>query len=98
MTTTLPLPPLVGTRKRARTLVESLPPDLESKIVVVDCRDLMAATESFADELITRVLVDRRAAQMHFVNVSDLEFANWADERARFHHVSDRVKIDRRPS
>lgn len=95
--TTLPLPPLVGTRKRARTLAEQLPKEVKGAVVIVDCSDLMAATESFADELITELLVHRGAAEVRFANVSDLEFANWVDERAEFHQMGGRVKVDRKP-
>lgn len=95
--TTLPLPPLVGTRKRAQTLVDALG-DVEGIDVVVDCRKLVAATESFADELVTVILVRGKASEMHVVNVSDLDFANWVDDRAAVHEVAERVKVDRRPS
>ena len=94
--TTLPLPPMVGSRKRAHVLADSLG-GLQGKRVVVDCRDLIAATESFADELITEILIKRDAAEMHFINVSDLDFANWVDEHARIHDVGQRVKVDRKP-
>ena len=94
--TTLALPPMVGSRRRAHVLAEKLG-GLQGVRVVVDCRDLIAATESFADELISEILVARGASEMHFINVSDLEFANWVDEHAKVHGVSTRVKVDRKP-
>ncbi|MFF0816661.1 hypothetical protein ACFYVR_16140 [Rhodococcus sp. NPDC003318] len=93
--TTLPLPPLVGTRKRAHTLADLLPGDLAGLEVTVDCRELVAATESFADELITVVVVERNAKKMYFKNVGDFDFANWVDARAAAHKVSGRVSVDR---
>lgn len=96
MTTTLPLPPLVGSRKRAHVLANSVGP-LHGKIVIVDCRDLVAATESFADELLVQILLEQGAQEVHFINVSDLEFANWIDQHMRIHKVELRVKVDRKP-
>ncbi|OFV77031.1 hypothetical protein [Rhodococcus erythropolis] len=96
MVEALPLPPLAGTRKRAQGLLEQLPPDLSGSTVVVDCRGLVAATLSFADELIQGVLVDRKAKEMRFTNVADLKFALWVDQRADFHGVSKQVKVDRK--
>lgn len=93
----LPLPPLAGTRKRAQELLSGLPPRLEGSIVTVDCRGLVAATQSFADELIKVVLVDRDASEMRFTNVDDMKFAQWVDDRAAFHGMTKRVKVDRRP-
>lgn len=94
---TLGLPPLVGTRTRAQALASQLPSDLSDCEVVVDVRDLLAATESFTDELIRQVMKVRHAKKMSFVNVSDLDFANWIDERAKVHGVAERITVDRRP-
>jgi hypothetical protein len=90
------LPPLAGTRKRAQELLSALPDKLVGCTIVVDCRGLVAATQSFADELLQGVLVERNATEMRFTNVDDLKFARWIDERADFHGVSERVKVDRR--
>lgn len=94
---TLPLPPLVGTRRRAQALVHDLPGDLHGAAVVIDCRELVAATESFADELIDLLVLQRGAQRLDFVNVTDSEFANWVDERAAAQGVEDRVTVDRCP-
>lgn len=93
---TLPLPALAGTRRRAQSLLSNLPTDLSSATVVIDCRGLVAATESFADEMISELLVERRAQLLKFVNVSDLAFAKWVDDRALFHGVQSKVAVDRR--
>lgn len=92
----LPLPPLAGTRKRAQDLLAQLPENLSEAVVVFDCRGLVAATRSFADELVNGVLVQRNAHELRFVNVDDLTFARWVDESASAHGVSDRYKVDRR--
>lgn len=92
----LPLPPLAGTRKRAQDLLSQLPDDLRGIDVVFDCRGLVASTRSFADELVSGVLVQRNAHELRFVNVDDLEFARWVDESAAARKVSDRYKVDRR--
>lgn len=94
--TTIPVPAVAGSRKRAQGLAEPLRSNLSGETIVVDCRNIIAATESFADELLHE-LAGRNPAKIHFANVSDLEFARWIDERAAFHGVSNIVLVDRRP-
>lgn len=94
MTATLPLPPLVGTRHRAQALVAQIPDELAGATVIVDGRNLLAATESFADELVQIVVVDRGADMMIVRNVTDPEFAAWIRARAKEHGVADRVRVE----
>lgn len=94
MTTTLELPSLTGSRRRARYLVDQAGDDhsLRGASVILDCRQLVAGTESFVDELIKIVLVDRGAEHLTVDN-ADGDFAGWVCAAARDHGVSDRVTI-----
>jgi hypothetical protein len=96
MTATLPLPPLVGTRHRAQALAAKIPDDLTGATVIVDGRNLLAATESFADELVRILVVERHAAMMTVRNITDADFAGWVLERAKTHGVADRVHVEYR--
>lgn len=93
--TTLPLPPLVGTRNRARALTSTLPSDLGTSKVTVDGTNLLAATASFVDELIKQIVINRDAEHLTVVNVSDLEIAEWIHDRAEANGVGDRVTVQR---
>ena len=90
------LPPLVGTRRRARALLDELPAQLEHVTVYVDCRELLAGSESFADELILELLVERRADAVVATSVG-LEFAGYLEKVAGEHGVSPRLVLDRVP-
>lgn len=94
--TTLPLPALVGTRNRARALVEDLPADLSQAEVIVDGTDLLASTVSFADELLKQLLGVRRAGRVTIANVSDEEFVTRILERAEANGYSERVAVRKR--
>lgn len=87
------LPPLVGTRSRARALAEPLPDSLAGSEIVVDGTNLMAATISFADELIKQLLVQRDAARMVLVNISDEEFGGWMATQAAANNVDERLTV-----
>lgn|SRR5689334_4133312 len=94
MTQTLELPQLSGGRARVAALVESakLAANLRGAKVVVDCRQLRAGTESFADELVRTVLVDRQAEHLQIINVSG-DFIGYLDAAGKTHGVSDRMTI-----
>lgn len=72
MTQMLNLPQLSGGRARVTAIVEEagLPTDLRGTTIVVDCRQLVAGTASFADELVKIVLADRHADELEVINVS----------------------------
>jgi hypothetical protein len=85
------VPQLSGGRERARALVEGLGQRMAGAIIVVDFRRMVAGTPSFADELVTRVLVDGGAAALRAVHVSR-EFREWLLEAARDHGVAERLQ------
>ena len=61
---TLIAPKLVSSRDQARELTASLPSDLSSTVVMVDCTALQASTPSFVDELVKAVLTDRHGDRL----------------------------------
>ena len=94
MTSVLPpieVPQLSGGRERARALVEGLGQRMAGAVIVVDFRRMVAGTPSFADELVTRVLVDGGAAALRAVHVSR-EFGEYLLEAARDHGVAERLQ------
>ncbi len=91
--TTLEAPSLAGSRARAQELLADLPLDLANSDVILDCHGLLAATVSFADELVQEVLVIRNAQGLHAVRVTDQEFADYLTRRARVHGVADRLTV-----
>ena len=96
MTVTSVLPPievpqLSGGRERARALVDGLWHRMTGATIVVDFRRMVAGTPSFADELVTRVLVDGGAAALRAEHVSR-EFAQYLLEAARDHGVAERLQ------
>ncbi|GAB09931.1 hypothetical protein GOARA_048_01330 [Gordonia araii NBRC 100433] len=90
---TLEAPSLAGSRDRAQELLAELPSDLSNSEVILDCHGLLAATVSFADELVQEVLVRRKAQALHAVRVTDQEFADYLVRRADVHGVSDRLTV-----
>ena len=97
MTVTAVLPPievpqLSGGRERARALVQALGHRMTGATVVVDFRRMVAGTPSFADELITCVLVAGGAAVLRVEQVTR-EFAEYLLEAARDHGVAERLQI-----
>lgn len=95
MSTVLDAPPLAGSRESVRRLLDdNLPDDLAGTTVVVDFGDLLAATVSFADELVRQILVVRNAALLHATAVGDEEFANYLRSRAAHNQVADRLQIN----
>lgn len=91
--TTVDAPTLAGSRSRAREVVAQLPADLTGVEVVLNCRGLMAAAASFADEIVTQILVDRHAESLRVVDVSDDEFVAYLQARAADHGVLGRLHL-----
>lgn len=91
MTTSFDAPMLAGTRARARQLVADLPETLTGTVVRLQCGSMMAATPSFADEIILQVLVNRRADVLEVSQVSDPEFFGYLRDQAAAHGVADRL-------
>ena len=83
------LPPLAGTRSRAVKLINDLPDDLDR--VIVDCRNLIACTGSFVDELMYQILTVYKAKQLRIICLSDPEFRVFLDRQAAAHGLTERV-------
>lgn len=94
MTATLEMPQLSGGRKRAIAMIAAanIPTDLTGAEVSVDCRQLRAGTESFADELVRTVLVDRNAERLRADNVTE-KFSAYLIAAAEFYAVRDRLDV-----
>ncbi|RYF60298.1 MAG: hypothetical protein EOO27_06300 [Comamonadaceae bacterium] len=88
---TVYIPPLAGMRARAKAVMQDVSMDPET--VTVNCRDLVACTGSFVDELIRQVFTVRHAKSLRVVQVSDKDFIRFLDRQARAHGVSDRVTV-----
>ena len=90
--TRLDLPRLAGRREEVTALIaeQRVPPSLDGEVLVALCGALVGASESFADELVRQVLVERRAAELALVGVSD-EFATSVGEAAVRYGVARRV-------
>lgn len=88
------LPPLLGTRERARNLVQAIPTDPGE--VTVDCRGLIAATDSAADELVLQLTFWVRATKV-WVRLADKEFFHQVLDSADRRGVRDKVWITGRP-
>lgn len=73
MTYVLPLPPLVGTRKRAEALCVEIPDDANT--VRIDVRQLVAYTDTFADELVQQITIERRSKLRMYEHPDDLSQA-----------------------
>lgn len=93
MSALLEAPMLAGSRPRAQQIFAGLEDNLRGVIVQLDCGALVAATESFADEVLLEVLVRRHADQLVVMNVSDDEFVTYLNERAEHRGVLDRLQI-----
>ena len=95
MTSVLPpiaVPQLSGGRERARALLRDVAGRLAGATVVVDFRQMVAGTPSFADELAARVLVAGGARQLLAEHVST-DFGDYLLRAAKDHGVSERLSI-----
>lgn len=86
------LPQLSGGRERARALAEPLAGKMRGQLVRLDCRQLVAGTASFADEIIKRVLVDG-GADLLVVEYAAGDFASYLLDAARDHGVTERIQF-----
>lgn len=96
MTQVLPpvrMPQLSGGRERARKLAEPLVGKMRGQTVRLDCRQLVAGTASFADEIVRSVLVDGKAARL-VVEFASGDFASYLQDAARDHGVSERIAFN----
>ncbi len=91
---TLDLPQLTGTRDRARQLIANadLPVDLSSAEVRVNAGSTLAGTDSFADELIRAIPVERRAARL-VVDLVGADFSHQLVAAADRYAVADKLLV-----
>lgn len=87
----LMLPRLIGSREQVRALVQELG-DLTDKTVVLNGRELRAASSSSADEFVRVVLVESSAALLEvFSGTSD--FIRDVNVSAADHDVTSRLAV-----
>jgi hypothetical protein len=86
------LPRLVGSRESADQLLGSLPRGTPYARLVLNCRELLAASPSFADEVVKLVLVEGRASELVVLGASD-EFAEYIKQSAEARDVFSQVAI-----
>lgn len=86
------MPQLSGGRKRAQALVEPYLGRMAGRIVRLDCRQLVAGTPSFADEMVRLVLDDGGAQLLQVTNV-DKDFAADLWTAAKNHGATERLSI-----
>lgn len=86
-------PLLTGMRPEAQKLLATLPANLSGHSVVLDGHRTLAATPSFADEMIRVLLVERNADHVHAIAVGS-EFGEWLRESAQDHNVSGKLKVE----
>lgn len=86
------LPRLVGSRESANELLESLPPNTRDERLVLNCRELLAASPSFADEIVKLALVEGRVSELVVLGASE-EFASYILQAAEARDVGTQVAI-----
>jgi hypothetical protein len=86
------MPQLSGGRKRAQALVRPLLGRMQGQTVVLDCRQLLAGTPSFADEIIKLVLVDGGARLLQVEQVDD-DFGQDLLTASQDHGVAAQLRI-----
>lgn len=92
----LRLPRLVGTRAAVADLLseQHVAGALGGDRLVVLCRDLAAASATFADELVKQALIDRGAAELTLVGAPE-RFVADVHAAAERRGVADRVQVRR---
>lgn len=94
-TTTVALPALAGGRLRAYELAASVAPNEPHGAIVVrlDGSSLLAASPSFADELVLQLLIARPGTTLVLTRV-DSRTERLFLEAAHRHTVGDRLSVD----
>jgi hypothetical protein len=92
----LVMPELNGTREGAVDLTSSLPDDLRNAVVSIDAGAVVAAAQSFADELCKQILEVRHASRLE-VHCATPRFAGYLSSSARVRGLSDRLSVDVKP-
>lgn len=91
---TIVLPQLAGSREAANLLISRVG-NVEGQSVVIDARDLISGSTSFADELVVRLVKDKRVAAIEVVG-PDEEFWGYLTEAAA--DVDTEVRISQVPA
>ncbi|MBO1767062.1 hypothetical protein [Allobranchiibius sp. GilTou38] len=81
------MPQLSGGRARARALASPLQGRMREQQVRLDCRQLVAGTASFADEIVRRVLLEGGADRL-VVEYAGPAFGGYLQDAARDLDVS----------
>ena len=89
---TLVLPYLVAGRDLADRMVDLLGSPLRGQVVVVDSSATSDGSESFASQLVKRLLVDE-AAERLVLRGGPGRFAGYVADAAERLHVADRVEL-----
>jgi hypothetical protein len=75
------LPPLIGSREAADVILSRIG-EVRGKRVVIDCRGLVSASQSFADQLVVRLIQEKGAAALDVIAPYD-DFWEFLSESAR---------------
>lgn len=86
------MPQLSGGRERARALAEPLAGKMHGQRVRLDCRQLVAGTASFSDEIVKRILVEG-GARLLLVEHADGDFVTYLYDAARDHGVLAKIEF-----
>jgi uncharacterized Fe-S center protein len=89
----LTLPLFVAGRDFADDMADQLG-DMSGRSIVVDATGLSSGTSSFAAQLVTRVLVDGKAAELILVG-APAQFADYARDQARHAGVLEALHTPR---
>lgn len=92
----LRLPRLAGTRELVHELIaeQGLPASLEGEVLVALGADMVAASESFSDELVLEIVVRRGADELTLVG-SPKALVEHCTIAAVVHGVEGRVRVRR---
>lgn len=90
---TISLPELSGGRARARTMIAGLGPRLQRGTLVLDCRQMIAGSQSFADEIVVQALVNHPGVRELRVEFAPELFAKYLVDASQDHGVADRIKL-----
>lgn len=86
------LPRLIGSRESADDLLDSVADDLAGADVLVDCRELLTASPSFADQLVGSSLDLGRAAHLVLLSPPPA-FRSDVERSARKRGLDGRVQV-----
>lgn len=94
--TVIEIPRVASSRKSAEIVTSDLPSDLSSATVEVFAGEVTSASQSFADELCTQILVERHASRL-VVHDASPRFAQYLRTSARLRDVAEHLSVDVKP-